>query len=149
MKERTSSRKAASSGDNDSSIERSLPLLAEGADFQLKRPGALRLLVELPIGLCHGGRWHQEVGIVERIGTECLDAALPHPFGIDAGVDDEMRDVDVLRPQLARHRLRYCAEAKLGAGEGGIAAAAAQGRRSTGAEDVAAAARHSRRRGLA
>jgi hypothetical protein len=30
--------------------------------------------------------------------------ALAHEGGVDSGIDDEMRDVDVLRPELARHR---------------------------------------------
>src|SRR5262245_47314694 len=114
-----------------------LPLLAEGADFQLERPGALRLLVELPVGVCDRCRRHQEVRVVECIRAKRLDATLPYPFGIDAGVDDEVRDVDVLRPQLARYRLRHRAQAELGTGKGCKAAAAAQRRSRTGEEDVA------------
>src|SRR6516164_11709077 len=87
-------------------FESSLPLLAEGADFQLGRPGALRLLVKLPVGCRDRRRWHQQIGIVERIWTRRLKATLPHPFRVDAGVDDEVRDMDVLRSQFARHRLR-------------------------------------------
>src|SRR5258708_29261393 len=52
-----------------------------------------------------------------------------------------MRDVDVLRPELPRHRLRYRAQSELGAGEGGKAAAAAQARGGPGEKDVAAAVR--------
>src|SRR5437660_1721609 len=125
MKARTSSRKAASSGDSASSILRSLPLLTEGADLHLKRPGAFRLLIELPIGRRDRGRRHQQIRIVERIGAERFQAPLPNPLGVDTRIDDEMSDMDVFRSQLARHRLRHSAQSKLGAGKGGIAAAAA------------------------
>src|SRR5262249_43152646 len=59
----------------------------------------------------------------------------------DTGIDDEMGDVDVLRSQFARHRLRHCAQAEFRAGEGGIAAATAQRRGRAGEEDIAAAPR--------
>ena len=60
-----------------------------------------------------------------------------------------MGDVDVLRPELARHRLRHGAQAELGAGEGGIAAAATQARGGAGEEDVALAPRQHQPRRLA
>src|ERR1700750_2903835 len=80
-----------------------LPLLSERADFHFKGPGAARLLVELPIGARHRGRRHQEVRIVQRLLPPELLGPLAHPGGIDPGVDDEMRDMDVLRTELARH----------------------------------------------
>src|ERR1700742_1920530 len=76
-----------------------LPLLAEGTDFQFEGPGALRLLVELPIGARHRSGRHQQIRIVERARAERLDATLANPFGIHAGIDDEMRDMDVLRTE--------------------------------------------------
>src|SRR6478672_6280081 len=103
-----------------------LPLFAERADFHLERPGAFRLLVELPIGARDRGRRHQQVRIVQRLLAPYLFAALAHPGGVNAGIDDEMRDMNVLRPQFARHRLRDPAQAELGAGKGGKAAAAAK-----------------------
>ena len=42
--------------------------------------------------------------------------------GVDRAVDDDVRDVDALRPELARHALRQRAQRVLGAGEGGEAA---------------------------
>src|SRR5215204_5186324 len=118
MKARTSSRNAASSLERLSSTATlPLPLLAEGAYFQLERPGALRLLIELPVGFRDGRRRHQEIGIVEGARPQRLDPPLAHPFGIDAGVDDEMGDVDVLRAQFARRCLRNRTQAELGAGE--------------------------------
>src|ERR1700675_201860 len=123
MKLRTSSRNAASSLERLSSIAKSLPLplLAERADSQLERPRAARLLVEQPIGFCDRRRRHQEIRIVERIRPQRLNPSLPHPFGVDAGIDDQMSDVDILRTELARGRLCHRAQAELGAGEGRIA----------------------------
>src|SRR5262245_49589929 len=127
----------------------SLPLFAERADFQLKGPGALRLLVELPVRLRDGCRRHQEIRIIQRVRPQRLDAPLPHPFGIDPGIDDEMGDMDVLRPKFARHRLRDRAQAELRAGECRISDAAAQARGGAGEEDIASAARQHQPRRLA
>src|SRR4051812_8816699 len=118
-----------------------LPLLAERANLQLKRPGAARLLVELPVGCGDRGRRHQQIGTIECFLAPELLAALAYPSGVDAGIDNQMRDMDVLWAQFARHRLRYRAQSELGAGKGGKAAAAAQGRGSTREEDIALAAR--------
>ena len=58
-----------------------------------------------------------------------------------------MGDVDVLRTELARHRLGNGPQTKLRAGEGRIAAAATQACRCTGEEDIALAPRqHQARR---
>src|SRR5882672_8358103 len=142
MKARTSSRNAASSLERLSSTATlPLPLLAKGTNFQLKGPGAARLLIELPVGLRDRRRRHQQIRIVEGARPERLDPPLPYPFGIDAGIDDEMGDVDVLRAQLAGGRLRHRAQAEFCAGKRRITAAAAQGGRRTGEEDIALAAR--------
>src|SRR5258708_30582927 len=111
MKARTSSRNAASSLERLSSTATlPLPLLAEGAYLQFGRPGAARLLIEQPVGFCDRRRRHQEIGIVECTRPDRLDPPLAHPFGIDAGVDDEMGNVDVLRSQLAgRPQAELCA----------------------------------------
>src|SRR5260221_1856180 len=103
MKARASSRKAASSKDKLSSIATlPLPLLAEGSYFQLERPGTAWLLVELPIGFRDRRRRHQEIGVIEGTGSERLQPPLTHPFGVDAGVDDEMGNMNVLLAELAR-----------------------------------------------
>ena len=115
---------------------RPLPLLAERADFQFERPGAARLLIQQPVGF-RDRRWrHQQIGIVERARPQRLDPPLPHPFGVDAGIDDEVGDVDVFRPELARGRLGHGAQAEFGAGERRIAGSAAQARGRTGEEDI-------------
>ena len=44
-------------------------------------------------------------------------------LGVDGAVDDDVRDVDALRPELARHALRQRAQRMLGAGERGEAGA--------------------------
>src|SRR5262245_1381437 len=127
----------------------SLPLFAERADFELEGPGALRLLIELPIGFRDGRRRHQQIWIIQRVRPQRFDASLPYPFGIDPGIDDEMGDMDVLRPELARHRLRDRPQAELRAGECRIADAAAQACGGAGEEDVAPTARDHQPRGLA
>src|SRR5579859_4867050 len=118
----------------------SLPLLAKGADFELERPGALRLLIELPVGFRDRGGRHQKVGVVQRVRPERLQPPLTHPFGVDAGINDEVGDMDILRPELARGRLRHGAQAEFGAGKGRVTDAAAQRRGCAGEEDVGLAA---------
>src|SRR5262249_103806 len=53
--------------------------------------------------------------------------------------DDQMGDVDVLRPQFARGSLRHGAEAEFGAGKSRVTNAAAQRSRRAGKKDGAAA----------
>src|SRR6202046_1475166 len=98
------------------------PFFRERPDFALERPSVARLLINLPIGLGDGGRTHQPTGIEvgeRRFPLPRLDA-FAYPRGIDAGVDDQMSDMDALRTELARRALRHCAQAELGAGERGI-----------------------------
>src|SRR5436190_1670805 len=99
------------------------PLFCKGPDLALERPGVPRLLVDLPIGLGDRGRPHQPARI--EIGEGPLafpfPDPLPYPGGVDTGVDDQMRDVDALRAELACRTLRHGAQAEFGAGEGGIA----------------------------
>src|SRR6478609_1218580 len=142
MKARTSSRNAASSLERLSSTATlPLPLLAERAYFQFERPGALRLLIELPVGFRDRRRRHQEIGIVEGIRPKRLDPPLAYPFGVDAGVDDEVRDVDVLRAQFACRCLCNRAQAELGAGERRVSRSTAQGGGRPREEDIALAPR--------
>src|SRR6202043_4297573 len=68
----------------------SLPLLAKGAYFQLERPGTARLLIKLPVGFRDRQRRHQQIRVVERVRSQRLDPTLTHPFGVDAGIDDEV-----------------------------------------------------------
>src|ERR1700751_1621169 len=136
MKARTSSRNAASSGDSVSCMAAS-PLLAEGTDLEFERPGSLRLLVKLPVGLRDRGWRDQQIRIVESLLSPELLPAFPHPGRIDTGIDDEMRDMDVLGAQLTRHRLCDCTQAELGAGESGEDGGAAQAGCRAGGKDVA------------
>jgi len=66
-----------------------------------------------------------------------LLAPRPHPGGIDAGIDDQVCDVDVFRSQFAGHGLRHRAQSELGAGKCRVAGAAAQGCGGAGEENVA------------
>src|SRR6266403_288223 len=121
--------------------ERGLPLCSERADFKLERPGAAGLPVELPVRGGDRRRRHQQIGIIKRFPAPHLLAALAHPCRVDAGIDDQMRDMDVLGSELARPRLRPRAQSEFRAGEGRIAAAAAQGGGGAGEKYVALAAR--------
>src|SRR3984893_16600805 len=75
------------------------PFFRKGSDLALERPGVARFLIHLPVGLGDRFRPHQPARI--EIGEGCLTLPLldplAHPGGIDAGVDDEMGDVDVFR----------------------------------------------------
>src|SRR5262249_55050991 len=75
--------------------------------------------------------------------------AFAYESGVDAGVDDEMRDMDVLRPELPRHALGDGAQAELGARKRRIADAAANARGRAGEEDAALAARQHQAGGFA
>src|ERR1700730_13613136 len=115
----------------------------------LKSPGVARLLVTTPIGFNDRRRAHQSVRIevLHRLRPFPAHDQLPHPFGVDARIDDEMRHMDALWTKLARHRLRDRAEPELGAGKGCKSRAAPQTGRSAGEEDIALAARqHQTRR---
>src|SRR5260370_28001248 len=105
---------------------RVLPLFPERTDFKLERPGAARLLIQLPVGGRNRRRRHQQVRVIERFLAPELFPALAHPRGVDAGIDDQMRDVNVLRSEVARHRLRHRTQSEFRAREGGITASPAQ-----------------------
>src|SRR4030088_3028620 len=93
----------------------SSPLLAEWVALMLESPGIARLLIELPVGFGDRGRAHQaiRIQILERLRSLAVHDQLPYPFGIDAGVDDEMGNMDVLGAEFARHRLRQRAQPEL------------------------------------
>jgi hypothetical protein len=68
---------------------------------------------------------------------------------MDAGVDDQVGDMDAPRPELARGTLGYGTQTEPGAGESGVADPGAQAGGSARKEDVAAAARQHQARRLA
>src|ERR1700722_7926930 len=97
------------------------PFLRKGPDLALERPGVARLLINLPIGLGNRFRLHQPSRIEIGEGRLPLSLLNPlaHPGGVDAGIDDQMGDMDALRAELARRTLRDGAQAELGAGKRG------------------------------
>src|SRR5260221_8894747 len=104
MKARTSSRNAASSMERLSSITAlPLPLRAEGPDFMLEGPGVARLLIELPVSLCHSRRTHQAIRIevFDRLRAFAARDQLPHPLSIDTRIDHQMGDMNVFGAKLA------------------------------------------------
>ncbi len=60
------------------------------------------------------------VGIEDgvRTGVVALGEIRLDPFCVYCAVDDDVRHMDILRPELARHRLRQCPHSMLAAGEG-------------------------------
>ncbi len=115
------------------------------------RPAVAFLRVQIPVSLGDGLRVHELVGFDgsdRRIAAARADA-FAHELGVDARVDDEMGDVDVLRPQFARHALRDGPKAEFRRGEGGVADAAAQGGSGAGEKDSALPARQHQARRLA
>src|ERR1700676_2301042 len=84
------------------------PFFAEGPDLALERPGVARLLVDLPVSVGDSRRAHQPARIEisdRRLALPGLDA-LADPLSIDAGVDDQMGDVNALGTKLPRRTLR-------------------------------------------
>ena len=70
-------------------------------------------------------------------------------LAVDRAIDDQMGDMDILRCELARHRLRDRAQAELRRRERGEAGAAAHAGSGAGKQDRAATARHHVARRLA
>ncbi len=69
-------------------------------------PRAARLQVELVIGFRNGGGI--EHGVLAALGDAVAGA-----LAFDLAVDHDVRDVDTLRLELARHALRECAQTEL------------------------------------
>ena len=101
-------------------------------------PGAARLDVQAPVILGDGGGVEDSVAVLERVA---LREHVGDELGVDGAVDHDVGDVDVLRPQLARHALRHRAQPVLAGGEGGVAVRPAQARRRAGEQDRPAPAR--------
>src|SRR5438128_10887578 len=99
------------------------PVFRKGPDLALKRPGVAPLLIDLPISFGDRGRPHQPARIEigkGRLALPLLDP-LAHPCRVDAGVDDQMRDVAVLGAALARRTLRHPTQAEPVAGQAALA----------------------------
>src|SRR5580704_9749189 len=79
-----------------------LPGFLPRSEIHLERPGRALLPVELPVDL------GDIVGTDDcvRAGIVALGKIGLDPFGVDGAVDHDMADMDVLRPELARHGLR-------------------------------------------
>ena len=106
-------------------------LLHPRPQLDLQAPGAARLLEHRHVGLGDGIRIEQAVGRGRVAGPAAL--GIPHP-----AVDHEMRDVDALGLQLARHRLRQPAQRELAHGERRRLGIALHAGRGAGEEDRAA-----------
>src|SRR4029077_7239855 len=91
------------------------------------------------IGLGDGVRIESAVRLVCRVGTS--RAAY-------TAINNEMRDVNALGPQLARRALRQSAERELSHGEGGGDRDSFDARGRSGEQDRTPSARHHALRGL-
>src|SRR5215468_4091396 len=79
-------------------------LFDPGPQLHFPGPGAARLLQHVPVAQRDGVGIEHGVRPVGGFGPRCA---------ADAAVDDEMRDMNALRRQLARHALRQSAEREL------------------------------------
>src|SRR6185369_13405973 len=121
------------------SILRSLsPALDPRSQVELEGPGVAWLLVEIPVVLGDVIRIEDPVLVLLRVpGREVV----ADERGVDRSVDDDVRDMDVLRAELARHALGERAKRMLGARERAEPCRAAQRRRGAGKQDRPAFAR--------
>src|SRR5271168_2502813 len=110
------------------------PDFAAGPQIEFVGPRVARLPMQLPIRLGDRRRTHQDA--IPRRATSSGNP-LAHPFGIDACVNYQMRNVDVSQAELPRHALSNGSKPEFGASESGVAVAAAHARRRTGEEDRA------------
>src|SRR5271155_4913894 len=111
-----------------------LPFLSEWTNLMFEGPGIAWLLVELPIRFRDGGGPHQAVWIeiLDCLRPFPVDDQLPNPFGIDAGVDHQMSDVDIFWTKLTGDRLRHSPQSEFRAGKGRKSRAATHARRGAG-----------------
>src|SRR5262245_16273450 len=92
----------------------SSPCLEPWAQVHFVRPGAALLQVELPVDFRYRVGVQDAVLIPQLVS---LGEHLADELGVDGAVDDDVRDVDALGPELARHTLRQGAQRMLAAGE--------------------------------
>ena len=107
-------------------FDRRLPALPEGPQVQLEGPGRARL----------AGEEEYRLGDVVRAGEEAIGGIRQHGARgrhVHHRVDNDVGDMDALRPQLAGQRLRQAALCGLGRTEGDKAGRALErGRRADG-----------------
>src|SRR5437667_1798337 len=120
------------------------PFLAGGTDLELEGPGVGGLLVEVPVRIRHGVGPHEPAGseTVERRFPPAFPDPLADPGGVDAGIDDEVSDVNVLRSELPGGALRERSQAEFRAGEGRVPDAPAKARGGAREEDASAPTPH-------
>src|SRR5579872_3877089 len=91
------------------------PFLREGTNLLFESPCVGRLLVELPVGFRHRLRPHQpaRLQVFQRCIAFPFADSIAYPCGIDTRINYQVRDVYVLRSQLARSTLCNRAKAEL------------------------------------
>src|SRR5258705_9571895 len=119
-----------------------LPVLDGRAEVEFMGPAVAGLLMREPVGFSDRRRFCQTVrrNIAGLDAFRCLHALMDR-FAVDSGVDQEMYDMDILRPEFARHRLGYRAKSELCGGECRKTQAATDAGGCSRKEDGAATAR--------
>src|SRR5258708_30516391 len=110
-------------------------LLLEGPEIDLVRPRRAVLPMNLPVRL--GDRLDVQHAVLAAVPGGVWPRAA-QLLAVDAAVDDDMRNMEPLRPVLARHALRDHAQAGFRRGELRKARFAAQASRGAGEEHRAA-----------
>src|SRR5258706_13800952 len=87
-----------------------LETLLERAQVDLVGPGRARLAMDLPVGL--GDCVDAEQAVLAAL-LDDLGATAAQAVAVDAAIDHDMRDMETLRPELARPALREEAEPAL------------------------------------
>src|SRR5258708_26924862 len=92
---------------------RNLPIRHGGSEIELMGPTVFGLLMCEPIGIGDRGSLGQAVrrdflGLYPRRRSHTLMDRL----AVDAGVDQKMHDLDVVRPEFARHVLSHRAQSE-------------------------------------
>src|SRR5207249_2464775 len=129
---------SARQGNSRIAASRRLVLISKpldpGTKFELPRPGAAVLAVHVKV--VPGDLVGQQHAVLAPLIRARVSRRLADP-----AVDDEMRDVDAFRRQLARHALRKAAQRKLAHREGRGVRVPLHARRGAGEENRARAAR--------
>jgi hypothetical protein len=108
-----------------------------GPQVEFVRPGIARLRVQHPVAVGDVIGIQDAVAVLQRI---TLGEVAADELGVDGAIDHDVRDVNALRAQLARHRLGQRAQCHLCARESTKVGRAAQRCRRTGEDDRAAMA---------
>src|SRR6266702_1552784 len=121
--------------------EKALERFSPGTQVEFERPGAAVLMVQHPIGIGDGGDVEEAVRATRILQFR---PQAEQAIALDAAVDDDVPDMDSLRPEFARHALGERTQRRLGRGKRRKIGLAAQRCACAGENQRAAAARQQR-----